>query len=139
MTDRRLMRFADGKLSVEAELSSLAPAPCNDMVVDGKAAPMSAISATTAMPAQAPRTTCLVRVDPDRLGASSRRRADVSQRHGDHADGKTMIVGETFAHRLTGVRRRGRRHVVETRLWARSTAAILTVILPRRRGRDLGQ
>ena len=36
MTDRRLMRFASGKLAVEAELSSIATGLCNDMIVDAR-------------------------------------------------------------------------------------------------------
>ena len=34
MTDRRLMRFAGGKLTVEAELGGIATGLCNDMIVD---------------------------------------------------------------------------------------------------------
>jgi sugar lactone lactonase YvrE len=50
---------------------------------------------------EAPRTTCIVRVDPD--GLVTRAADDLMFPNGTviTPDGKTLIVGETFAHRLT--------------------------------------
>jgi sugar lactone lactonase YvrE len=101
MTDRRLMRFADGKLSVEAELKPLATGPCNDMVVDGKGRAYVGNFGYDRHAGEAQRTTCLIRVDPDR---SVHKAADgLLFPNGTviTPDGKTMVVGETFAHRLT--------------------------------------
>lgn len=118
MTDRRLMRFADGKLSVEAELSSLAPAPCNDMVVDGKGRAYVGNFGYDRHAGEAPRTTCLVRVDPDR---SVHQAADGLMFPNGTVitpDGKTMIVGETFAHRLTAFDVAADGTLSNARLWA---------------------
>lgn len=101
MTDRRLMRFADGKLSVEAELSSLAPAPCNDMVVDGRGRAYVGNFGYDRHAGQSPRTTCLIRVDPDRSVHEAANGLMFPNGTVITPDGKTMIVGETFAHRLT--------------------------------------
>ena len=118
MTDRRLMRFADGTLSVEAELSSLAPAPCNDMVVDGKGRAYVGNFGYDRHAGEAPRTTCLVRVDPDR---SVHQAADGLMFPNGTVitpDGKTMIVGETFAHRLTAFDITADGALSNARLWA---------------------
>jgi len=101
MTDRRLMRFADGKLSVEADLGSLAGGYCNDMIVDGRGRAYVGNFGFDRHAGEAPRTTCLIRVDPDR---SVHKAADGLMFPNGTVitpDGRTMIVGETFAHRLS--------------------------------------
>jgi sugar lactone lactonase YvrE len=101
MTDRRLMRFAGGKLSVEAELGSLATGHCNDMIVDAKGRAYVGNFGFDRHAGEAERTTCLIRVDPD--GSVHKAADDLLFPNGTviTPDGKTMIVGETFAHRLT--------------------------------------
>jgi sugar lactone lactonase YvrE len=101
MTDRRLMRFSGGKLSVEAELGSLATGHCNDMIVDAKGRAYVGNFGFDRHAGEDQRTTCLIRVDPD---CSVHKAADdLLFPNGTviTPDGKTMIVGETFAHRLT--------------------------------------
>jgi sugar lactone lactonase YvrE len=118
MTDRRLMRFADGKLSVEAELRPLATGPCNDMVVDGKGRAYVGNFGYDRHAGEAQRTTCLIRVDPDR---SVHKAADgLLFPNGTviTPDGKTMIVGETFAHRLTAFDVAADGALSNHRLWA---------------------
>jgi sugar lactone lactonase YvrE len=101
MTDRKLMRFTGGKLSVEAELSPLATGPCNDMIVDGSGRAYVGNFGFDRHAGEAQRTTCLIRVDPDR--SVHKAADDLLFPNGTviTPDGKTMIVGETFAHRLT--------------------------------------
>ena len=101
MTDRRLMRFAGGKLSVEAELGSLAAGHCNDMIVDGEGRAYVGNFGFDRHKGEAPRTTCLIRVDPDR--SVHKAADDLLFPNGTviTPDGKTLIVAETFAHRLT--------------------------------------
>lgn len=118
MTDRRLMRFADGKLSVEAELRPLATGYCNDMVVDGKGRAYVGNFGYDRHAGEAQRTTCLIRVDPDR---SVHKAADgLLFPNGTviTPDGKTMIVGETFAHRLTAFDVAADGTLSNQRLWA---------------------
>ena len=118
MTDRRLMRFADGKLSVEAELRPLATGPCNDMVVDGKGRAYVGNFGYDRHAGEAQRTTCLIRVDPDR---SVHKAADgLLFPNGTviTPDGKTMVVGETFAHRLTAFDVAADGALSNRRLWA---------------------
>lgn len=101
MTDRRLMRFAGGRLSVEAELGALATGHCNDMVVDGHGRAYVGNFGYDLDAREARRTTCLIRVDPDR---SVHKAADELMFPNGTAitpDGRTMIVAETFARRLS--------------------------------------
>lgn len=118
MTDRRLMRFADGKLSIEAELRPLAAGHCNDMVVDGQGRAYVGNFGYDRHAGEAQRTTCLIRVDPDR---SVHKAADgLLFPNGTVVtpDGKTMIVGETFAHRLTAFDVAADGTLSNQRLWA---------------------
>ena len=118
MTDRRLMRFADGKLSVEAELRPLATGHCNDMVVDGEGRAYVGNFGYDRHAGEEQRTTCLIRVDPD---CSVHRAADdLLFPNGTviTPDGKTMVVGETFAHRLTAYDVAPDGTLSNRRLWA---------------------
>jgi sugar lactone lactonase YvrE len=101
MTDRRLLRFADGRLSVEAELGALAGGHCNDMVVDGAGRAYVGNFGYDLEAREQPRTTCLARIDPD---GSVHRAADGLMFPNGAVitpDGRTLIVAETFAHRLS--------------------------------------
>ncbi len=118
MTDRRLMRFASGKLSVEAELEPLATGHCNDMVVDAKGRAYVGNFGYDRHAGEAERTTCLIRVDPDR---SVHRAADELLFPNGTVitlDGRTLIVGETFAHRLTAFDVAADGTLSNRRLWA---------------------
>jgi sugar lactone lactonase YvrE len=118
MTDRRLMRFADGTLSVEAELKPLATGHCNDMVVDGKGRAYVGNFGYDRHAGEAERTACLVRVDPDR---SVHQAADALLFPNGTVitpDGKTMVVAETFAHRLTAFDVAADGTLANRRLWA---------------------
>ena len=101
MTDRRLLRFAGGTLSVEAELKPLATGHCNDMVVDAKGRAYVGNFGFDRHAGEEPRPAALIRVDPDR---SVHKAADGLMFPNGTVitpDGKTMIVGETLAKRLT--------------------------------------
>lgn len=96
MTDRRLMRFAGGKLSVEAELKPLATGHCNDMIVDSAGrAYVGNFGADRQTPA------VLVRIDPD--GSTHAAADGLMFPNGTviTPDGKTLIISETMAKRLT--------------------------------------
>ena len=102
MLDRRLLRVDDGGKAHEvADLSALATAPCNDMVVDGQGRAYVGNFGFDRHKGEPPRTTCIARVDPD--GRVSRAADDLSFPNGTviTPDGRTLIVAETLAHRLT--------------------------------------
>ena len=65
MTDRRLMRFAGGKLGVEAELGAIATGLCNDMIVDARGRAYVGNFGFDRHAGEKPRPAVLARVDPD--------------------------------------------------------------------------
>jgi sugar lactone lactonase YvrE len=101
MLDRRLLRFDGRRLHVVADLSSFATGPCNDMVLDGQGRAWVGNFGFDHHHGEAPRTTCLVRVDPD--GTVTRVADDLFFPNGTAItpDGRTLIVAETRGHRLT--------------------------------------
>jgi sugar lactone lactonase YvrE len=101
MRDRRLLALGKDGLRVAADLASLVPAPCNDLVVDAAGRDYVGNFGFDRHAGEAPRTTSLIRVDPD--GRASRVADDLMFPNGMAItpDGKTLIVAETYAHRLT--------------------------------------
>ena len=105
MTDRRLMRFADGKLSVEAELSrwrratattwwsTAGPRLCRQFRL--RSARRRGASARPAWSASIPTARC-----------TGGRRSAVSQRHGDHARRQDHGRGRDLRPSPDGVRHR---------------------------------
>jgi len=118
MTDRRLMRFSGGKLSVEADLGGLATGHCNDMIVDASGRAYVGNFGFDRHAGEAQRTTCLIRVDTD--GSVHKAADDLLFPNGTviTPDGKTMIIGETFAKRLTAVDIAADGSLSNRRLWA---------------------
>lgn len=101
MTDRRLLRFENGKLEEEADLSDMATYHCNDMVVDewGRAYignfGFDLGSFRELVPAE------IIMVRPE--GKAVKAAGDLLFPNGTviTPDGKTLIVAETFGQRLT--------------------------------------
>jgi sugar lactone lactonase YvrE len=101
MTDRRLLRL-DGKVLTEvADLSALAPFHCNDMVVDAQGRAYVGNFGFDFATKQAPRSTGLILVQPD--GQASVVADDLHFPNGTviTPDGRTLIIGESYASRLT--------------------------------------
>lgn len=101
MLDRCLLQFDGEQHHVIADLSALATGPCNDMVVDATGRAYVGNFGFDRHHGEAKRSTCIARVDPD--GRVVRAADDVVFPNGMviTPDGKTLIVGETFANRLT--------------------------------------
>ena len=101
MLDRRLLIFDGARSRVVADLSALATGPCNDMVVDAAGRACVGNFGFDRHRGEPPRTTCIARVDPD--GRVVRAADDLHFPNGTviTPDGRTLIVGETLAHRLT--------------------------------------
>lgn len=101
MLDRRLMARRNGRLVTHGDLSALVTGPCNDMVVDAAGRAYVGNFGFDRHRGEAPRSACMARVDPD--GRVSRAADDLMFPNGSviTPDGRTLIVGETFASRLT--------------------------------------
>ena len=101
MLDRMLMRFDGGTLKPFADLGSVATGPCNDMVVDAAGRAYVGNFGFDRHRGEPPRMACLARVDPD--GRVTRAADELSFPNGTviTPDGRTLIVAETLAHRLT--------------------------------------
>jgi sugar lactone lactonase YvrE len=99
--DSRLLRFAGGELSEYADLSKHTTGWLNDFAVD----PCDRIYAGNFgydfVAGEAPKTTCLHRVDPD--GSVVTVASGVEFPNGSVVidDGRTLVVAETWAARLT--------------------------------------
>ncbi|TWT15883.1 SMP-30/gluconolactonase/LRE family protein [Reyranella sp. CPCC 100927] len=119
MLDRKLLRLDGTALTTVADLSSFAGGPCNDMVVDRQGRAYVGNFGFDRHKGEAQRTTCIVRVDPD--GRLTKAADDLTFPNGTviTPDGKTMIVGETFAHRLTAFDVAADGTLSNPRLWAR--------------------
>jgi sugar lactone lactonase YvrE len=101
MRDRRLLRVDGDALAVHADLSRLAPQPCNDMVVDRLGRAYVGNFGFDLAGRAAPAPTCLMLVTPD---GGARVVADGLLFPNGCVitpDGATLIVGETFGARLT--------------------------------------
>lgn len=102
MLDRRLLRLeADGSKTVVADLSDRVSAPCNDMVVDADGRAYVGNFGFERHKGEDPATTSVWRVDPD--GSVHHAADDLFFPNGAviTPDGKSLIIGETFANRLT--------------------------------------
>jgi len=119
MLDRSLLRrHADGQVDVHADLSELAPGPCNDMVVDHEGRAYVANFGSEFTGDGVIRETVLIRVDPD--GTASVAADGLRFPNGSviTPDGLTLIVGETFGGRYTAFTVASDGSLSERRVWA---------------------
>jgi len=124
MLDRRVLRLEDGALVEHADLSDLATGQCNDMVVDTRGRAYVGNFGFDLYGGQDARDTCLIRVDPD---GSTRVAADgLAFPNGTVITdgGFTMIVGESYAGRLTAFTVTGDGALVARRLFAQLEGAV---------------
>jgi sugar lactone lactonase YvrE len=101
MTDRRVMRMDGGQLVEHADLSPWATFHCNDMVVDGRGRAYVGNFGFDLHTGAAPVPATMVRVDPD--GSAQPAATELNFPNGTviTPDGRTLVVGESFAGRLT--------------------------------------
>ncbi|MBM3408484.1 MAG: SMP-30/gluconolactonase/LRE family protein [Betaproteobacteria bacterium] len=101
MVEKRVLRLRAGRLEPYADLSALATGPCNDMVVDQRGRAWVGNFGYDRHAGESPRTTCIAFISES--GVVSRAADDVVFPNGMviTPDGKSLIVGETFANRLT--------------------------------------
>ena len=119
MRDRRLLREDAGGLVEHADLSPFATWHCNDMVVDERGrAYVGNFGSELDPEAGAPRPADLVVVEPD--GAARVAARELAFPNGSMIlpDGETLVVGETFAGRLTAFTIASDGGLGDRRVWA---------------------
>jgi sugar lactone lactonase YvrE len=119
MVDRALMRYDGTTLTRFADLSALATFHCNDMVVDVKGRAYVGNFGFDLHNSAPFRKAALIRVDPD---GSARIAADeLAFPNGTviTPDGATLVVGESFAGRLTAFDVAPDGTLSDRRLWAK--------------------
>ncbi|HEV2364912.1 MAG TPA: SMP-30/gluconolactonase/LRE family protein [Caulobacteraceae bacterium] len=122
MEDRRLLRIEpDGKLVVHADLSSIADHHTNDMVVDANGRAYVG-NFGFPLPGGKPKTTRMARVDPD--GSVHVAAEELMFPNGTviTPDGRTLVVGESFAGRLTAFDVAADGSLTNRRVWAQLPA-----------------
>ena len=102
MADRKVLRReADGALVVHADLSAVASGPANDMVVDARGRAYVGNFGFDLMMGAPLATARLARVDPDGTVSVAAEGLYFPNGMMITPDGKTLIVNETFANRIS--------------------------------------
>ena len=101
MLDRRVLRLEGTELVDHADLSALAGGECNDMVVDANGRAYVGNFGFDMYGGADARETCVIAVEPD--GRAHVAADGLAFPNGTVItdDGKTMIIGESYAGRLT--------------------------------------
>ena len=124
MTDRRLLRRDAGGLVTAADLSGIATFHCNDMVVDAHGRAYVGNFGFDHEAGAAPVAARLALVHPD--GRVQVVAEDLLFPNGSviTPDGRTLIVGESFAARLTAFEILPDGSLTNRRLWAQLDGAV---------------
>lgn len=101
MLDRSVLALEQGALRRVADLRAFTGGPCNDMVVDRVGRAYIGNFGFDRHAGEAARTTALLRLDPD--GTVTRVAEELLFPNGMAItpDGRTLIVAETYAHRIS--------------------------------------
>jgi len=101
MLDRRVLRLEAGQLVEHADLAGIATGECNDMVVDSNGRAYVGNFGFDMYGGAEARETCIILVEPD--GTARAAADDLAFPNGTVItdDGSTLIVGESYAGRLT--------------------------------------
>ena len=127
MRDRRVLRVRDGgEPAVHADLSSLAPWHLNDMVVDAAGRAYVGNFGFDLMTLEPIRETALIRVDPDGSAAVVTDGLRFPNGTVIFPDGRTLVVAETIAGRLTAFDVDDDGGLSNRRVWAQLSATVDT-------------
>lgn len=118
MTDRRVLRYASGKLGVHADISQLASYYCNDMVVDGRGRAYVGNFGFDFFSGSAQKSAELVLVQPDGIARVVANGLEFPNGSVITPDGKTLIVGESLGHRLTAFHIEEDGSLINQSIWA---------------------
>jgi sugar lactone lactonase YvrE len=127
MRDRRVLRVRDGgEPEVHADLSSLAPWHLNDMVVDADGRAYVGNFGFDLMTLQPIRETAIIRVDPD--GSATVAADGLRFPNGTviFPDGRTLVVAETIAGRLTAFDVDDDGALSNRRVWAQLSETVMS-------------
>jgi len=118
MLDRRVLRLDGGELVEHADISHLAPAPCNDMVTDARGRSYVGNFGFDMYGGAPPRNTNVVAVDAD--GRAWVAADDVRFPNGSVVtpDNGTLIVGESMGAALLAFDIAGDGTLTNRRVWA---------------------
>jgi sugar lactone lactonase YvrE len=119
-----LRREPDGRLAVHADLSPVLPCKANDMVVDRHGRAYVGNFGFDLNGGEAPRATTMALVHPD--GRVEQAADDLSFPNGAviTPDGRTLVVGESFAARLTAFDVGADGRLSNRRVWAQLEKAV---------------
>ena len=119
MVDRRVLRReADGSLVTHADLSALAPRRCNDMIVDASGGAYVGNFGFELDGAEAPCPTVLLYVSPDGVPRVVADRLWFPNGMVILPGGRTLVVAETWAARLTAFDIAADGSLAGRRIWA---------------------
>jgi sugar lactone lactonase YvrE len=119
MRDRRILRLEpDGQLQVHADLMEHAPWHLNDMVVDARGRAYVGNFGFDLMGGAPEATTCILRVDPDGRIAVAADALMFPNGSAITPDGRTLIVSESFAGRLSAFSIDADGNLGQRRIWA---------------------
>jgi sugar lactone lactonase YvrE len=118
MIDRKLMRLEGGALKPHADLASMASCHLNDMVVDARGRAYVGNFGYDFFQGQPQKSAEVIMVEP--TGAARVVAPDMAFPNGSviPPDGKTLIVGESMAHRLTQFDLASDGSLTNRRVWA---------------------
>ena len=124
MKDRKLLSYKDNVLQERADLSELAGFHCNDMVVDAKGNAYIGNFGFNTYEGEEVKSTNLILVRPGEEPCVAA--DDVMFPNGTviTEDGKTLIVGETYAAKLTAFNVNDDASLSNRRVWADLTQSI---------------
>jgi sugar lactone lactonase YvrE len=124
MLDRKVMRLEpDGALVVHADLSTLAPGACNDMVVDAQGRAYVGNFGFDMYAGEKAKETCVILVEPDggvRVAVEA-----MAFPNGSiiTPDGSTLLVGESMASRISAFDIAADGSLANRRIWAQLKGA----------------
>lgn len=124
MVDRTLLRVDDDELTELADLSDLATFHCNDMLTDSQGRSYVGNFGFDLEARATPVAAALVRVDPD--GTTTLAADDLMFPNGTvlTPDGRTLVVAESFAGRLTAFDVAEDGALSKRRTWAQLEGAV---------------
>lgn len=118
MTDQKILRYANGELSVLADISAFCGGWVNDLIVDGAGHIYAGNFGFDFMGGGTPAPANLVRVDPDGSASVAAEGLDFPNGCVILPDETTLLVGETFGSRYTAFTIRPDGSLTDRRLWA---------------------
>ena len=118
MVDRKLMRVVDGKLVLHADLSALAPADLNDLVVDGQGRVYVGNFGYDLFGGADKAPADLYVVEPDGSARVAASGLDFPNGVVLKDGGKTLVVAESWSNRLTCFERDDKGNLSGRRLYA---------------------